>query len=634
MTDIALVSSQEGVGKRTQDSPSLREGVGGRVFSHLGDALGLLVLVGTFWHMAGFDGGFETATVPLSRVAALAVAAVAVGVAEAARLPLVGRLILAGWGLGALASLVFAAERSGYIHAALIYGLVPMVALAGMRVWRRSWGPAAILLVLLGALGAYWHGAFLAWWGHLLSGNQRPLWLALSWHNQSSMLMGALGLLLLGPALLGRRLVAVGTGLASGMGLAGAWLAASRGGIIATGLGVVVAAAGAVRLGGWRRLLRLAAVLATGVLVVTSLLNLRGAPGLDAQPLAERSEPASTSLALRAAHAEAALGMFASRPVTGYGLGSYRRIAPQFSSPAAHLTSSAHSEPAEALAEGGLAFGIPFLGASLAAAWLVLMALARPERIGRPKSPADVRGPLALGAGAAVGALGLHGAADFDWLYPVLPGLLGLGAGLLAAQTVPIRHTAWRDGLVVVPIVVVLAAGVLGSAWESGSRVPWDATEHISQALALAGQGEHLAAQQILEAGRKWNPGDRRFRFAGAVIDYQSGRLSAEQLALVVEPGRARFADYNLVAGALLDGEDYPQAGAVLDEVLALYPRYGAWRPQEPARVSWALAIRLAGETAGCRAAHQRSDEASRDPMVGDAGGLFDRLAVRYCRAQ
>jgi hypothetical protein len=630
MTDLAIASPEEGVGRRAQDL----EGVGGRVLSHLGDALALLVLAGIFWHIAGFDGGFETAMAPLSRVAALAVAAVAVGVLEAARLPLVGRLILAGWGLGALASLAWAAERSQFVHPAITYGLVPMVALAGMRVWRRSWGPAAVLVVLLGALGAYWHDAFLAWWGHLLSGNQRPVWLALSWHNQSSMLMGALGLLLLGPALLGRRLVAGGSGLASAMGLAGAWLAGSRGAILATGIGIVVSGVGAVRLRGWASLLRLAAVLAAGALIVASLLNLPGGPGLDAQPLVERNEPASTSLGLRVAHAEAALGMFASRPLTGYGLGSYRRIAPQFSSPAAHLTSSAHSEPAEALAEGGLAFGIPFLGASLAAVWLVLTGLARPGRIGRPESPTDIRGPLVLGAAGAVAALVMHGAADFDWLYPVLPGLLGLGMGMLAAQSVTLRQAPWRDGLVVVPIVVVLATGVLGSAWESGSAVPWNATEHISQALELSGQGDHLAAAQILDGGRVWNPGDRRFEFVGAVIDYRSGLLPAEQLASFVEPGRARFADYNLVVAALLDGEDYPQAGAVLEEVLALYPAYEAWRPQEPARVSWALAIRLAGETQGCGAARLRSDEASRDPVLGDTGQLFDRLAATYCQAQ
>lgn len=634
MTDIAIPSPHEGVARRAQDSPSLWERVGGRVVSFLGDALALLVLLGTLWHMAGFDGGFETAMVPLSRVAALAVAAVAVGVLEAARLPLMGRLILAGWGLGALASLVWAAERSGFVHPAITYGLVPMVALAGMRVWRRSWGPAAVLVVLLGALGAYWHDAFLAWWGHLLSGNQRPVWLALSWHNQSSMLMGALGLILLGPALLARRLVAGGSGLASAMGMAGAWLAASRGGILATGLGILVVGVGAVRLAGWRSLLRMGAVLATGALIVTSLLNLPGGPGLDAQPLAQRNEAASTSLGLRVAHAEAALGMFVDRPLTGYGLGSYRRIAPQFSSPAAHLTSTAHSEPAEALAEGGLAFGIPFLGTSLAAAWLVLMALARPGRIGRPESPAEVRGPLALGAAGAVAALAMHGAADFDWLYPMLPGLLGLGLGILTAQAITLRQAPWRDGLVVVPIAVLLAAGVLGSAWERGSGVPWNATEHISQALALSGQGQPLAARQILEKGRQWNPGDRRFQFAGAVIDYRSGRLSAEQLALVLEADQPRFADYNLVAAALLDGEDYPQAGAVLEEVLAVYPLYRAWRPQEPARVSWALAIRLAGEAQGCGAARQRSNEASRDPMVEDVGELFERLAATYCQAQ
>ncbi len=58
---------------------------------------------------------------------------------------------------------------------------------------------------------------------------------------------------------------------------------------------------------------------------------------------------------------QAALRMFADRPLTGQGIGSYEVMALDFTDPDANLTSSAHDEYVEVLGEGGLAGGLPFL---------------------------------------------------------------------------------------------------------------------------------------------------------------------------------------------------------------------------------------------------------------------------------
>ncbi|MDP8959665.1 MAG: O-antigen ligase family protein [Actinomycetota bacterium] len=595
-------------------------------------------MVGTFWYLAGFDGGFETAAVRLAGLGLLATGAGGVAVLEASRLPTTARILLAGWGLGALASLTFASVRSDFVHPALTYGLVPIVALSGMRLWRRRWGPGAVLLILLASLGSYWQNALWSWWGQILSDSPGPAWQPLSWHNQSSILMGALGVVFLGATLTGGRLTAAACGLASTAALAGCWLSGSRGGVAATALGITVTVLAALRLKGRRRPLpRLGAVLLSAVLLVGLLLHLPGGSGPTTHPLAARAEPVDGALQLRLDHIQAGLGMFSARPLWGHGLGSYGRVAAQFSSPSAHLTSSAHSEPAEALAEGGLAFGLPFIAAYLAAATLVALALLRPHRLMGPLAgPSEVRGPLALGAAGVVAALLLHGAADFDWLYPVLPALLALGVGILCAETFRPSEGRWWEGLVVVPVVALLGAGGIGAAVESlgSGPAPWDATAALSASLWLSGREDYEEAERSLVRAAAWNPGDSRLATVGAVLHYQAGFASPEDLTATLHVGRSPFSMFNLVAEVLIDGGDYAEARATLQEVLASYPSHLAWRPQGAARLTWALAIRLEGETRGCRSALQAGRRASADPLVGESGDSLARLARSYCQGQ
>lgn len=594
----------------------------------LGDALAIVVLVGALGYLARFDGGFPTEVGSLARVGLVALLAVGVAAAEAGRLPRPARVLLAAWGLGLLASLALGADRSSFEHPLLTYAALPIVALLARRLWGRSWGPPAVAAVLAGSFLWYWQEAFFAWWGWRMAGRPDAHWAALSWHNQSGMLMGAYGLCFLGSALLARRRIAHPAAVLTGMALGAAWLSGSRGAIAATALGVTVVVLVARR-EGWKRLgTRMAGAGILTALVVGGLLAM--GPGSPAHPVAIRQEPAPEALRLRLDHMAAGLGMFTARPLTGHGPGSYRRTAPGFASPQVHLTAAAHSEPVEALAEGGLAFGGPFL-VLLGGSGLLLLAAVRRGSPGR--STEGLRQPLAAGMAGAAAGLGIHMALDFDWMYPVLAFLLAVAmVGVEGSWSGWTSRGSVRGWGAVVPGGLALLVAV-GAVWLPGTP-PWQPVPRLQKALELSAQGSHAEGLDEIEGALAWNPGNASLQVGGALVRYRARLVSAAEVEDSLRPGRTGPALYNLAARVLLEGGDRTEAARVLERVVELYPRlHESRRPPSVVAETWVLRIRTEWEATGCDSARRLAARAAADPALGAAGPVEELrdYADRLC---
>ncbi|MGH3443449.1 MAG: O-antigen ligase family protein [Nitriliruptorales bacterium] len=593
-------------------------------------AVGYLGLV--LWWLAGNDGGFSRSTTLPFAVATLV--AVPVAAAQAARLPALGRWLVGAWGSGALLALVFAAERSGFIHESVTWAAIPVVALAAWRVVARRWGPGLLVVLLLATFGRYWYWSFLTWWGDALWG-RAPLLRPLSWHNQSGMLMGSFGLLFLGFAVRGRRLLGVAGALLGGAGLAGAWLSGSRGAVIATGLGLLVVVIAASTDRRHRRtLVGLAATFTVAGIVVVALLRMVAPEAGGGQPITNREQTASTNLQARLRHMEAAVGMFGDRPLTGHGPGSYRTQALAYTAADANLTSSAHNEFLEALGEGGIVFGGAFWLAHLLA--LSLLLRARRAWLGAPVadfgSAADLRHLLGLGSAGVVVGLGVHTAVDFDWGYPALPSLLAVAVAVLGAAVVVPSSSPRRLGhLVLAPFAIVLVLAGAGRVAElranvdqSGltaeayarSAVPWDHVSARDRAARLASGGDTDLALATLDRTIKWNPGVRGLAVVRDTVAFRDGRFTAEELLASVDQGYVRFEVRNYVASALIDEGDFDEAEQVLESLVGEYADHVRWGVTETSARTWTLVVELEAARSGCDAARSAVERAVREGGV------------------
>ncbi len=608
----------------------------------LGDLSQLPLLLAACWYLAGADGGF--ATPPVALVGLLGVVAAPVALREASSLPRAGRVLLALWGAGPLVALAFAADRSLFVHPTLAYALMPLMALAALRLWRREWGPMALGGVLVVSLALYWRDAASGWVGALLGPEGEPRWLALSWHNQTAALMAAFGVAFTGMALILRRRVAVGVAAVLGAaGLTGVWLTGSRGGLVVTAVGLLVVVGAAVRRRGVvAPLAGLAAAAVVTVGLVLALSTSGDAAGVVEQPLATRPANTGDSFAYRFYHAEAAVKMFAERPLTGQGIGAYRRVAPTHSRHDVFLTSAAHNEYAEMLGEGGLLFGMAAAGLIAAALLLVVRLAWRAEEAATGLRDDHLGEALAVGAAGAVAALGVHAAADFDWLYPVLALLLALALGVVYGHLRSDNATpaaGWRRYVAALPVAALLVVGLGGAAAERwgfpGAQipgaVPWQSQTYRLEALALIDAGDPGRAGEVLAEAQAWNPGDQALRTTAALADYARGGAAADDVTATLVPGRSRFFSYNMAAAALIDGGDYDEARAVLEDVLALEAEYAAWKTESTKLDSWVLLIRLEGTAGGCDAAREAATRAASDPALESLVADPQEYAAAFC---
>ncbi len=624
-----------------------------------GDATSIILLIAVLWWLSYHDGGVGGTS--LARVGLLALAAVPSAVAELRRIPTSVRILVGSWAIGLIASLAFAAERSGFAFDTITYSLIPLVGLAVHRIWRQRWGPPALASLLMVSFGLYWREAFLSWWGLSLMEGRQPEWRVLSWHNQSGTLMVAFGLLFGGLAMAGRRLIAMLFGLAAAAAFAGAWLAGSRGAVVVLVLGGLVLFVATVRARGWVPALRRSVVLVIASFAIASgLLWFAGSQsGTEvARVVSASGDPAEHNFLRRFLHMDAALGMFADSPLTGQGVGSYRNMALPFTSPESNLTSSAHNEYAEVLGEGGLALALPFLGLT---AFALFACRRRFTRAGRGLKEladeievGDLRWPLSLGATAMTAALLVHQGADFDWGYPVIPALLAIGVVVAGHDARKTREDRQTTGLFAATAIAVafgalLATGSVALLWQARSleqqagmsaaeaaRVPvaWDVDRASQAAFQLMRSGEYELARWTLERTIAWNPGYHPARVDLAIVDYTAGDISGQQLVDVLFDGFPDFASANEVSAALIDGGDYALAESVLVPYLDIYPNYESWGIGGARAYTWHLLVRSAAESDGCAAARKQAAQARTADGMDDPQHLepIDQLVEETCR--
>lgn len=663
-TDAQEVRTQAGAGaahtprrgKRSARAllARLRPGDRTTLWRWAGDLGAVALLLAVLVWLEDRDGG--TTRQSLAPVAALALTLTPLLVREAARLPRWARAAVAAWGLGAALSLALALDRSGWVPEMLALMLFPAVLLAALRLWRRRWGPALLAAIAAVSLGAYWHRSFLQWWGHTMLGAQ-PRWMALSWHNQSGILMGGFGLLLAGLAMSHRRVLQAAATLAAGGALAGAWLSSSRGAVLFTALGAAVLAVAAVRARAGEAgprpaaagvAVRLGAVAAVAALVAGVLLGMFGGQS----PLASRTEDPLGSFTRRFLHMEAAAGMALARPLSGTGPGSYAKLGYQWTRPSSNLTASAHNEYVEAFAEEGALFGLAVLALAGAVATGVVWTLRRPPDPGRGAwrgglQVDDVRAPLRLGMAGAATALAAHAAIDFDWSYLVLAALLLVcTAGLVGDRLDPGEGQPhrWWTGLVVLPAALLLAAGIWGNARmiDAGQArtdlspmelatgpVGWDTARLSTFARRLSADGQHEAARRAIDRALRWSPGVPELTTIRAIVDFEAGAISAAEMQATLRPQRSLPSTSNMVARSLIDSGRLEAAREVLAGILPLYPEYREWGVQYPVHGAWKLLVEIAALEDGCDSARVVAAEGALQPFAAEVERSAEDLAAR-----
>lgn len=107
-----------------------------------------------------------------------------------------------------------------------------------------------------------------------------------------------------------------------------------------------------------------------------------------------------------------AIIVFDHHPAVGVGYGALESSAAKLTPSTAPRSPLAHNDYLQALAEGGLLLGVPFLAAGTA----IGVGLLRGLRSRARRRVLDVRTGLIVGAGALMA----HAAIDFDWTYPAL----------------------------------------------------------------------------------------------------------------------------------------------------------------------------------------------------------------------
>ncbi len=583
---------------------------------HARDLVALAFLAAATWHLAAHDGGRALAS--LFPAIALGLLVLAATLRELAVASAFTRLVVAGWALGPLLALAFAEVRAGWVLPLASLSLAPPAWLAARHLWRRPAGPLALGLVLGTAALRFWWEAFLAYWG----GAGGNAWLALSWHNQSATLMGAMALLGLGLALGAAGWVRLAGWILAAGGATGTWLAASRAGLALALLGVLVALVVALRVRELRRVATDLAVTGAATLaLVLALGTLAPAPGTGTERIVERGLDTG-NLMVRFDYWQGAWGMLAEAPLTGTGPGSYRWASTPHASFGTSRSASVHNDYLEVLAGHGLLGGIPVWLATLAAAWLVLGLLLRgPAPPGQQgfggidPPPSGGREAGLIAAAGALALLGTHAGFDFDWDYPVLLVVGAVAFGVLSAHrsgeraASPESGRRWAARGVALASAFLLVVGGWGVersvASVGGEPVPWDLDGALLRALEASERGEEEAALALLEQVGHWNPGAHALGPVRSVVEHRLGLGGVGELR---EQGHraASMDDRLLVAGELVRAGADVEAAEVLRTLRPFIEERRRWRVRGRVLQFVALELELAYRGAECEGVRAR----------------------------
>jgi O-antigen ligase len=278
---------------------------------------------------------------------------------------------------------------------------------------RRAYPMAAIVLT---AGGVQFCWSFVAWWGG--RDQSIPMVGTFYWHNQFAAFLLAPALIALA-LLVGRRAPwrLVGWVVAP-LAVAGVVHSSSRGGMGVLLAGWLVIGVLALRARPNRRAFvkwLAASILAAGVTVAVSgppFFSSSASPLSATQARASAGETADANSAYRVQMWRESITVFEHHPVTGVGYGGLLSAARTLTPATWARSPLAHDDYLQALAEGGLLLGLPFLAACGAIAFGLL-------RVGRSRVHSRV---VDVRTGVVVGAIALmvHAAVDFDWTYPAL----------------------------------------------------------------------------------------------------------------------------------------------------------------------------------------------------------------------
>lgn len=311
-----------------------------------------------------------------------------------------------------------------------------------------------------------------AWWGG--EDPTHPMLGTFYWHNPYAAFLIPGGLLGLGCWIWRERLFAVLGIVCFTFASIGIVYSTSRASLACFVLGIVlIAAAGTVDAKRWRSLRQLAIA---AVIAAAATFFVGGPPFFPSRssPLAaEQTRTAGQSLGQNGGYRldfwREALTVFRHHPLTG---GGYKSLVAQS---VGHVPRSwplspyAHNGYLQALGEGGLVLGVPFLLAVIAVAFLCVRRLIR-GIVKRQLAPEQVVVAIALAC------LLLHSGVDFDWTYAADFAMTAIVAGILLGQEIRERTPAAspveepprprQSGQVLMIACLIAGIGLLGlSAW-------------------------------------------------------------------------------------------------------------------------------------------------------------------------
>ncbi|RIK10945.1 MAG: hypothetical protein DCC49_01690 [Acidobacteria bacterium] len=631
------------------------------ILRRLGDAGAVALLAGVFIYLTRWDGGAsfggDTGIVRLS-ILALAVVPALVGPLFQSRG--VAKWAIGMWGAGALVAFALAMSRSNFAVRAMTLGLMPLCAIAAARIASRRRGADLILALLVVSFLLYWSNAFLSW----SAGGGAAMWLPLSWHNQSGILMAGFALVFAGVATQSHGRIRVPAIVLSAMGFAGAYLSSSRGATLAAIAGGSLLALAVFR----RRRPRIGAIAAgVAVLLLAAILvfTLRSLYGYQDSPQVPATRPSDTAQASpidsgptprresasstfrdRMYHWSAAAGMIISRPMTGWGLGSFPDISRRFTSPKGHPTSDPHNEYLQLLSDGGLLLGSAALIIVVALGLICLrLAWFLPHSKRSNDDAVDRARPgVQVGAAAALAALMLHASVDFDWAYPVIACFAAVMAGLLWQESCQVRSESsgdtrrrWTGFAALLPVVALLALGTSAAIAEQSPNgpPPWDARSQAGAALAESNDGSDAAALARIERARKWNPGVTDLDTTKSIILFRAGRANSGAIEEALIPGTSSFDAYTAAARALLDAQDLQGARRVIDAYFDYIGRYSRWASTATRSSAWRLRIQLEYRESGCEGARRVADTGiGENPTKEGVRRAITEEVGRLCPAQ
>ncbi|MDH5371357.1 MAG: O-antigen ligase family protein [Acidimicrobiia bacterium] len=605
------------------------------------DGLAFIVIAGLMLYLPGQDGGFLA--VPTKWVGWISAAATPVFVAQMRFVSSNGRMLAAAWGLGALLAFAFAVERTSFWMPAIVYASIPLICVAGMRVWQRRWGPTGLLMLFLASFALTWYEGFAVWHGTTVSNASSIAWRSLSFNHQSAatMLFGGISFAALA-TVAAKPIVRLGMSIIAAAGLGAAWLSDSNWSTVAALLGLL--AVGVAARMSWRSTLPwFAGTLVAGI--AFSLILNSTQSNLPEQGTLTLDQSIDIS---RLDHWEAGLSMFIDRPMIGRGLGSFATAGGRFADPGDTLTIAALNEPIEAFAEGGLVFGLPVLLSFvvlLGMCWKIISA-----GLGMRQVNDDAfRIEMSIAAASTAAALAVHAVLHFDWMFPLTAVYLAVAAGIVfgtcSMRTEPADRTAVLWGL---PIAALLAIGLVGASIETRpsdldddaslvelaeAAVPWNGPNARALLTQLVLGGEVEAAEDLAARAVRWNPGYPGLRTLESIVDYLTGAVSADEVRSTLNQDRPDFASFNLTARILSEAGDLDSARAVAGNAIALYRFYEDDQPINQAYASWLMYIDLTGRLQGCEEALSAVEMAGQDVIVGlaDLQPDFEAIAAGYC---